>query len=620
MKMFEPGKIGSLVLKNRIAMAPMGIDYVDPDHGFSQKSIDYYAARAEGGTGLIITGAALVSAEYQSLNSFFLLDNEDKVDRVKKLADSVHAFGGKLCIQLSLGAGNIGYVGENNPSFSVIEIHKQVDAFGKAAALAKGAGVDAIEVHGYGGYLIDQFQTALWNSRKDEYGGSFENRMRISLELIEAVKESCGEDFPIIYKFSPTHLLKGGRELEEGIEMAKLLEAAGVSALHVDIGCHACWQNAIPTIYQEPALHEKYIHQIKKEVTIPVIGHGKLGYPEVAERIISEGIADFVALGHYSLADPEWANKVKQNREEDIVPCIGCNECMFSILSGQPVACGVNPSCGREAEKLSEAAEKKAVLVVGAGPGGLEAAIVAAKRGHMVTLWDKGSKLGGNLVPASIPDFKEDLRRLINYYEVQINKLGVKVLMNKEVTAEEILNENPDALIIGTGSTPIIPRLPGIDMSNVYTATDVLSKGAELGENIIVAGGGFVGCETAVHLASKGKKVTIIEMKDRILAEPMPFNNLLALNTLVAVNGVNIMAGTKLVEIKDNEAVVERADGTTESLKCDSVVLALGFKALENLASEVQGKVKEIRVIGDASAPRRVKHAVTEGFEAARVI
>lgn len=620
MKMFEPGRIGNLVLKNRIVMAPMGIDYVDPDHGFSQKSIDYYAARAEGGTGLIITGAALVSDEYQSLNSFFLLDKEDKVDRVKKLADSVHAFSGKLCIQLSLGAGKIGYIGENNPSFSVAEIHTQVEAFGRAAALAKSAGVDAVEIHGYGGYLIDQFQTALWNSRKDEYGGSFENRMRIALEVIEAVKKSCGEDYPIIYKFSPAHLIPEGRDLEEGIKVAKLLEAAGVSALHVDIGCHACWQNAIPTIYQEPALHEKYIQAVKKEVKVPVIGHGKLGYPEVAERIISEGTADFVALGHYSLADPEWANKVKENREEDIVPCIGCNECMFSILSGEPVACGVNPSCGREAEKLTEAEEKKSVLVVGAGPGGLEAAIVAAKRGHKVTLWDKVSKLGGNLMPASVPDFKGDLRRLIKYYETQLSKLGIQVTMNKKVTAEEILRENPDAVIIGTGSNPIIPRLPGIDRNNVYTAIDVLSKGVQLGENIIVAGGGFVGCETAVHLASKGKKVTIIEMKERILAEPMAFNNLLALNTMVAVNGVNIMAGTKLVEIKANEAIVEKADGTIESLKCDSVVLALGFKASENLAVELQGKIKEISVIGDASAPRRVKHAVTEGYEAARAI
>jgi 2-enoate reductase len=620
MMILEHGKIGNLTLKNRIVMAPMGIDYIDEDFGFSERSIDYYVARAEGGTGLIMTGATLVTSEFQKPNSMFLLDNEDKIDRIKKLADKIHSFGSKLCIQLSLGAGNIGYVGKNNPPFSIKEIHKQVEAFGRAAALAKRAGVDAIEVHGYGGYLIDQFQTELWNSREDEYGGSFEGRMRISLEIIEAVKKSCGEDYPIIYKFSPTHLIRGGRELEEGIKMAKFLENLGVSALHVDIGCHACWQNAIPTIYQEPALHEKYIQAVKKEVSIPVIGHGKMGYPEVAERIVSKGIADFVALGHYLLADPEWVNKVKENRSEDIVPCIGCNECMFSILSGEPVSCGVNPRCGREGEKLSEAEVKKSVLVVGGGPGGLEAAIVSAKRGHKVTLWEKGEKLGGNLIPASVPKFKDDLKRLIRYYEIQMDKLGVNVVTEKNSTYNEILEENPDVVILGTGSTPLVPRLPGINGSNVHAAIDVLSNNTNLGENVIIAGGGFVGCETAVHLAEQGKKVTIIEMKERILAEPMPFNNLLALSSMVAENGINILTSTKLVEIKDNEVIVEKVDGATESVACDSVIIALGFRSQENIKAELEGKVKDIRVIGDALAPRKVKHAVNEGFEVARGI
>jgi 2-enoate reductase len=620
MMILEHGKIGNLTLKNRIVMAPMGIDYVDEDFGFSERSIDYYVARAEGGTGLIMTGATLVTSEFQKPNSMFLLDNEDKIDRIKKLADKIHSFGSKLCIQLSLGAGNIGYVGKNNPPFSIKEIHKQVEAFGRAAALAKRAGVDAIEVHGYGGYLIDQFQTELWNSREDEYGGSFEGRMRISLEIIEAVKKSCGEDYPIIYKFSPTHLIRGGRELEEGIKMAKFLENLGVSALHVDIGCHACWQNAIPTIYQEPALHEKYIQAVKKEVSIPVIGHGKMGYPEVAERIVSKGIADFVALGHYLLADPEWVNKMKENRSEDIVPCIGCNECMFSILSGEPVSCGVNPRCGREGENLSEAEVKKSVLVVGGGPGGLEAAIVSAKRGHKVTLWEKGEKLGGNLIPASVPKFKDDLKRLIRYYEIQMDKLGVNVVTEKNSTYNEILEENPDVVILGTGSTPLVPRLPGINGSNVHAAIDVLSNNTNLGENVIIAGGGFVGCETAVHLAEQGKKVTIIEMKERILAEPMPFNNLLALSSMVAENGINILTSTKLVEIKDNEVIVEKVDGATESVACDSVIIALGFRSQENIKAELEGKVKDIRVIGDALAPRKVKHAVNEGFEVARGI
>lgn len=620
MKLFEEGKIGNMFLKNRVVMAPMGIDYVDPDYGFSEKSIDYYGARAEGGTGLIITGATLVTDEFEEPNKSFLIDCEDKLDRVKKLAERIHAFGSKLCIQLTLGVGKIGYIGENNPSFSVEDIHKMVQAFGQAAALSKSAGVDAIEIHGYGGYLIDQFHSSLWNTREDEYGVSFEGRMKIGLELIEAVRKSCGEDYPIIYKFSPAHLIPGGRELKEGIEMAKILEAAGVSALHVDIGCHACWQNAIPTIYQEPGLHANYIDAIKKEVNIPVIGHGKLGYPEVAESIVRDGIADFVALGHYLLADPEWANKVKDGREEDLIPCIGCNECMFSILSGEPVACGVNSRCGKEGEPFAEAIEKKSVLIIGAGPGGLEAAIVAARRGHKVTLWEKGSRLGGNLIPASVPDFKTDLRRLIKYYETQINKLNIDIVMEKEYDTQEIIARNPDVVIVGTGSAPLIPRLPGIRGKNVHAAIDVLSRVEELGNNIIVAGGGFVGCEVAVYLAQRGKKVTIIEMKDRILAEPMAYNNLLALSKMVAENGVNIMASTKLVEIKNDEVIIEKPNGVLESIQCDSVVLALGFKPRENIKAELEGRIKDVRVIGDALAPRRIKHAVSEGHEVAITI
>ena len=617
MKLFESGSIGNLKLKNRVVMAPMGIDYIDDDFGFSEQAINYYVARAEGGTGLIITGATLVSDEFEKPQSSFLLDDENKIERIKKLTDKVHNCGSKLCIQLSLGVGKIGYIGENNPYFSKDEINKLLDAFEKSAYLAKKAGVDAIEIHGYGGYLIDQFHSSLWNSRNDEYGGSFEGRMKIGKEIIQRIKKACGEGYPIIYKFTPVHLIDGGREIEEGIKMAKYLEEAGATALHVDIGCHACWQNAIPTIYQEAALHEKYIRIIKESVNIPIVGHGKLGYPEVAERILKDETADFIAIGHYSLADPEWANKVKENRTEDIVPCIGCNECMFSILSGEPVSCGVNPLCGREGEKIKEADNKKSVLIIGAGPGGVETAITAAKRGHNVTIWEKGSKIGGNLIPASSPDFKGDLKRLIKYYDTQIDKLKINVVLNKDVSKNDILAEKPDVLVISTGSKAIVPKIPGIDEENVYLATDILVDDIGVGENVVIAGGGFVGCETAIHLARKGRTVTIVEMKDSILSEPMAFNNLLALKSMLISNDINVMSSTKLTEVKEDRVIVTNSNGDIEELKCDSLVLALGFKALEDIEGEVKSVIKDVRIIGDALSPRRIKHAVAEGFEVA---
>lgn len=617
MKLFESGKIGSLKLQNRVVMAPMGIDYIDEDFGFSEKAINYYVARAKGGTGLIITGATLVSDEFENPQSSFLLDNEDKIERVKKLCEKIHEFGSKLCIQLSLGVGKIGFIGENNPSFTKGEIEKLLNSFEKSAYLAKKAGVDAIEVHGYGGYLIDQFHSSLWNTRNDEYGGSFEGRMRIGKEIIKRIKKACGEDYPVIYKFTPAHLINGGREIEEGIKMAKYLEEAGATALHVDIGCHACWQNAIPTIYQEAALHEKYIRVIKEQVNIPIIGHGKLGYPEVAERILNEGTADFIAIGHYSLADSEWANKVKENRIEDIVPCIGCNECMFSILSGEPVSCGVNPLCGREGEEIEEAVVKKSVLIIGAGPGGIEAAITSAKRGHKVTIWEKGSRIGGNLIPASAPDFKGDLKRLIKYYDNQIEKLNIEVVFNKNVSKHDILSENPDVLVISTGSKAIVPNIHGNHGANVYLATEILVDDTVLGENIVVAGGGFVGCETAVHLSRKGKKVTLVEMKDNILSEPMALNNLLALKSMLASGDIEIKSSTKLTEVKDDKVILTNSNGEPEEIQCDSLVLALGFRALNDIDEEVYSAIKDIKIIGDASSPRRIKHAVAEGFEVA---
>lgn len=617
MKLFNEGRIGTLSLKNRVVMAPMGIDYIDSDYGFSEKAIDYYVARAKGGTGLIITGATLVSEEFESPQSAFLLDDENKVERIKRLADRIHSFDSKLCLQLSLGVGKIGYVGENNPPYSKNEIDRLLNSFEKAASLAKKAGVDAIEIHGYGGYLIDQFHSYLWNSRIDEYGGSFEGRMKIGIEIIKRIKKACGEDYPIIYKFTPTHSINGGRDIEEGIKMAKYLQKAGVTALHVDIGCHACWHNAIPTIYQEPAIHEKYIKLIKDEVDIPIIGHGKLGYPEVAERILQDGVSDFIALGHYSLADPEWANKVKENREEEIVPCIGCNECMFSILAGDPVSCGVNPLCGREGEKITEADIKKSVLIIGAGPGGLETAVTAAKRGHKVIIWEKEKSIGGNLIPASAPNFKNDLKRLIKYYENQLKKLNINIVFNKEGNEEEILEENPEVIVISTGSQPIIPRIAGIENENVHLATDILVDDSIIGEEVIVAGGGFVGCETAVYLSQKGKKVTIVEMKDSILAEPMALNNMLALRTMLALNKIETITGSKLTEIRGKKAILTSSDGEIQEVKCDSLVLALGFKSLQNLKENNNLKIKDIRVIGDAASPRRIKHAIAEGFQVA---
>jgi len=647
MKLFEPGRIGKMSLKNRIVMCPMGVGgLTDPDGGFSSRARDYYVARAKGGTGLIITSATLVTTaiEGEALKSLIsVLDSFDKKSRLSELAEEVHHYGAKLCIQLSPGVGRVSAppFGAKPPvSASAVpafwlpdtscreltkeEIKMLVEAYGNSAALARDSGVDAIEIHGYGGYLVDQFMTALWNKRADEYGGDLDGRMRFPMELIQSVKDSCGKDFPIIFKFTPKHYIEGGRELDEGLEIARRLEEAGVSALHVDMGCYESWYTTIPPVYQPPACQIELAEAVKKVVKIPVIAHGKLGYPEVAEAVLRDGKADFIGLGRPLLADPEWANKVKEGRVDDIVPCIGCHDgCLSRIFTGKHISCAVNPTCGKEREyELSPAPEPKSVLVIGGGPGGLEAAIVAARRGHKVALWERGPQLGGNLLPAMQPDFKRDIRRLVEYLTAQVRKLGVSVQLMKEATPNNVLDANPDVVIIATGSDPIVPDLPGIERGNVSTAVEVLLGRKKVGDRVVVAGGGFVGCETAVFLARQGKKVTIIEMLDRLMPpteQPVFAINEMMLRKMIEESGIKVLTNTKLLEVQEGRVVVE-SQGTKKQIECDSLVLALGLRPRNRLEKALDGRVKQVFTIGDAAEPRRIINAIWEGFHAARII
>ena len=366
MKLFERARIGSLELKNRIAMAPMGTaGLADADLGYSRRLIDFYAARASGGAGMIITGAAVVNTRLEGGVAHLLprIDTPHYLSRLSELCHTVHHYGSKLVIQLSAGFGRINYLLGNpiepisasavpcfrNPrvstrSLTTDEIAEIMMSFAKAAAMSKAAGVDGIEIQGYGGYLIDQFQTALWNKRTDQYGGDLDGRLRFPLELIGATRAMVGADFPIIYKFTPEHYIEGGRHLEEGLELARRLEQAGVDALHVDGGCYEVWNRVIPSMYEESACQIPLAEAVKAVVKLPIIAHGKLGAPGVAQRVIEEGKADFVALGRPLLADPEWPKKVKEGRLDDIRPCIACNEvCLGKRLY---LSCTVNPQVG----------------------------------------------------------------------------------------------------------------------------------------------------------------------------------------------------------------------------------------------------------------------------------
>jgi len=646
-KLFEPGRIGRLHLKNRIAMAPMGLGaLVEPDGRLSQQGIDYYAARAKGGTGLIVTGLAYVSREIDNLLDTpfirrFIADDEMYIARLSQLADAVHDYGAKVAVQLTAGVGRVagtafvrkgGAVAPSalpcfwDPSITAREltteeVERLVQAFEVAAEVVSIAGIDAVELHGHEGYLFDQFKTALWNRRTDKYGGALEGRLRFSLEVIEAIKRGAGADFPIIYRFGLKHYLDGGREVEEGLEIARRLEAAGVAALDVDAGCYETWYWAHPPTFQPPGCMVDMAEMARKVVNIPVIAVGKLGYPELAESVLQEEKADFVMLGRALLADPDWANKVKRGELEDIRPCIGCHEgCFARIGTGKYLSCAVNPTTGMERDLTIEPAEKrKSVLVVGGGPGGMEAARVAALRGHKVTLWEKDNALGGNLIPASAPDFKQDYRRLINYLSTQIKKLGVAIELKKEATVEQIQKMKPEVAFIATGSTPIIVEIPGAEKAKVVTAADVLLDRKQAGESVVVIGGGLVGCETALYLAQKGKKVTIVEILDSAARDMFPANRMHLLK-LLADTDVEILTETSIAEIMDDSVVIANKYGKRSKLENDTVVLAVGLKSNRELEEALKDKVPEIYAIGDCVEPRKVINTIWEGFRYARLI
>lgn len=650
MRLFKPGKIGKLEIKNRIVMAAMGCGgLIQSDGKLSPRGIDYYVARAKGGSGLIITSSCRASRELEQLKihplvPFLVVDTKINSGWLDELADGVHDYGAKVALQLSAGEGRVRSrkelmeIGNKPPiapstqpcfvdpnvmanELTLKEIEHLIQAFGYAARIAKAAGMDAIELNCHGGYLFDQFQTALWNKRTDQYGGDLEARLRFLLEVIEKIKTVCGPDFPIIVKFGLTHYFEGGREIDEGLKIARRLERAGVNALCVDAGSYETRYWLIPSEFQPPGCTVDLAEMTKKVVNIPVIAVSKLGYPELAEKVLEEGKADFIALGRPLLADPDWANKVREGRPEDIRPCIGCLEgCHHRIQEGKAISCTVNPSTGKEKEfALHPTGKKKTVFVIGGGPGGMEAARVAALRGHKVTLWEKRDTLGGNLASASAPDFKRDYRILIHYFSTQMKKLGVTIKLKKEASVELIRKMKPDVVLVATGSTPILLKVPGVGKKNVITAIDLLLGKRRAGKSVVVIGGGIVGCEAALYMAQKAKRVTIVELLDSI-ARDMYMINRTHLLKLLSDAKVKILTETKVLEITSEEVMIEGKDGQKSKLEADTVVLAVGLRPNDELISKLRGKVKELYSIGDCMEPRKVIDAIWEGFRLARLI
>jgi 2-enoate reductase len=656
-KLLEPVKIGKVEIKNRVAMAPMGIaGLLNADGSLGPRGIDYYIERARGGVGLIITAVHKVENDIETLAGSARISRASLAP-FTELAEAVHALGTKIFVQLTAGFGRVAnprrlpgppVSASAIPSYwrpsltcvelTTVQVERLVKCFGDAAEVLVEAGIDGMELHGHEGYLFDQFTTALWNHRTDKYGGTLANRLMLPREVLREIKGRVGERFPVQYRFGLKHYVKAlnsgalpgekfteaGRDVPEGLEMAKILEESGFDALHVDAGCYDSWYWPHPPTYQEPGAMVEMAAQAKKVVNIPVIGVGKLNDPVLAERVIAEGKVDLVALGKGLLADPFWLQKAAAGQPERIRPCIGCHDaCMGRIIRGKPLSCAVNPATGRErAYRIERADPPKKVMIVGSGAAGMEAARVSHLRGHQVTLYEKGQALGGHLIEAAVPAFKKDIAKLLDWYKRELGRLNLRVKTGTEVTPDLVAKEKPEVVVLATGSTPIIPEVPGIDKDKVATAIDLLLGKKKAGQKVLVLGGGLIGCETALWLAQQGKKVTIVEILQDLLMAGIPVQpmNQLMLVDLLRYHQVDAIFNTSLLEVMEDGVLLIDRNFQRKKVPADTVAVAVGLRPDQELHQSLKGEILDLYLIGDGRQAQNLMSSIWDAYEIARWI
>lgn len=631
--LFQPLKLGNMVLKNRICMAPMGEMFGMGMLG--EKAIEYYAERAKGGAGLIMPGAC-VSTKLFNVSALNNLTNPANMRNVAFLADAVHAGGAKLCMEFTAGTGrnmpdNDGkcYSASDDvswfyaPQLKCTAITKeQIQQIMKdtheCAQKVKAAGADAINIHAHNGYLIDQFITSGWNHRTDEYGGSVENRMRFLLEYIDAIRTAVGSGFPIIVRFTIDMCVSGLRQEGETEEMLKILAKAPIDALDVDCGCYESGYEIFPPYYLGDAT-ELYVTDVVKKlgITLPVFNAGN-HTPDTGLKALEEGKLDVVMMGRALIADPDLPNKLLNNTPEEIRPCIKCNMGCLTRTHARGMCCAVNAEVGIEARAhMVKPCNKQKVVVIGGGIAGLESARKSAERGADVVIIEKGNRLGGTARDIATPDWKYRFRQLFDWYDLQIKKLGIKVLLNTSVESEHEELQNADRIFVATGSVPFVPNIEGIESANVHNVLDV-HKNMTLanGEKIVVCGGGLSGCELALELAEDGKNVTLVEMRDKIAVDAANFNGWV-LQIKLAKAGVKILTDTVVKKMSIDGVTVDNA-GTETLLPADSIVHAFGIRSENALGIELMKKYPgRVQIIGDANAVNCIFDAVHDGYNAA---
>lgn len=525
-------------------MAPMATRMSSEIGGITQKQIDYYKERAKGGVGTIITGAVAVDYPLGAFSPKNLtIHHNSYIAGHNELVETVHAYGAKIICQLNhCGRQGSSFHGKQLVAPSAIpcksskmipkeltinEIWEIVRYFVEAAIRAKKAGYDGIQLHGGHGYLIGQFISPYSNHRKDNYGGDLNKRMNFPLEIIQGIRKELGSDYPIHFRFSADEFVSGGVDLRDSKRVAQILENAGIQVLHITAGTHDSRSTIIEPMSYVQGWKIYLSESIKKVVRIPIAGVGTIKTPEFAEEILEKERVDFITLGRALLADPYWPEKARERRQKEIIPCISCNECIARTSLDLHIRCTVNPLTGREQMKdmLLPVGKRKKIMVIGGGPAGMEAALTASARGHQVVLYERNHDLGGQLKLAKIPPGKEPIGRFLDYLTTEIEKAGIKVKFGQPATHKTVVQGNPETVIIATGAIPLVTGLPGIEKQLVCSAWDILSKKRKIRNKVVlIAGGGTVGCETALYLISKNKKVILIEMLAEIALDMEPIN------------------------------------------------------------------------------------------------
>lgn len=676
--LFTPWKIGNVEIKNRIVLCPMGgtslFGWMEPHH-FDRDAADFFMDLAKNNVGLIIPGIAPLK---NLIGGQWLYKSKKSFKKLKPYMEELHKTGAKLFVQLTAGFGrsfsipnalvqmlkhralnalvkpiiDVQYLcaspsklpsrwaeGVLTRAVTKKEIQKMIEAFAKTAKMCKEAGVDGVEVHAvHEGYLLDQFTTKYTNNRTDEYGGSFENRYRFPVEVVKAIKAECGSDYPVSLRYSAVSKTKGfyqgalpgeeytevGRDMEESIKAARYLQEAGYDMLNADNGTYDAWYWAHPPEYMPENCNLEDVKKVKKAVDIPVVCAGRME-PGVAAKAIKAGDIDAMGVARQFLTDHHWVTKLMEDRLEDIMPCICCHNGCFPISHYKGVAnagsmndtkhmsrCAINPETMQNHKfDIIPAKKQKTVAVIGGGVGGMEVARIATLRGHKVTIYEKTDRLGGVFIPASMPSFKEKDKMLLDWYRRQIDNLNIEVKFNSEIT--NLKDIVADEIVIATGSKP--KKLPISGVEKTIEAIDYLN-GKEVGENVVIIGGGLSGCEIAYELFLKGKHPTIVEAQnDLMIANGLCLANSSYLRDYFKYKNVPVYFESRVLEIKDESVLIEDKDKNKVEIKADSVITAIGYNP-----APIAKPSKHVHIVGDALSVGNLRTVVWRAWEVAEKI